>query len=371
VAGPAIHLVSPSGVSIIASVASPGNVASSGNYYVGYKFVPTNNLSVTSLGLLMATGNTGSPVVYLLNTGGVLASAAVALTGGTVGVTYYTSISPVALTAGTTYYIVYARPSVWQDAETANANVLLNVATLTNGVSSTSLGSWSTGSNCYYAPAFLFSYGPVLNASMAMKPYGSLQITLPQAPTPGNLLIGFAADFSGVDIGTYWTNFGTVGAMRFYYHYVQSGDTATLGLFTPSESGYQGVAAYEVSGCSPTWASAFDQKQHTTTTAASVTTSTLTTAATNELALLFATDEQYINGSGLSVSSPWTTDFSIGGYVDCGVAGHQAFAALGASVSATVAFPAGTGYNDQQVGIVLLRPGGGGASLQSFMGQIV
>ena len=71
--------------------------------------VGSNNLTVTALGRLFITGNTGSHVLQIYDTNGVQQGADVSLsmTGGTSNTFKYANLSsPVTLLANTTYYIV-------------------------------------------------------------------------------------------------------------------------------------------------------------------------------------------------------------------------------------------------------------------------
>lgn len=87
---------------------TPGADRNNFSGFIGMQFTLTGglDLSVNSLGLRMATGNSGNHTVYLLsNADAVLASANVSLTGGSVGTFYYTGIIPVSITAAGTYKI--------------------------------------------------------------------------------------------------------------------------------------------------------------------------------------------------------------------------------------------------------------------------
>jgi hypothetical protein len=71
--------------------------------YVGQQFIPTASVTITSLGIRMATGNTGTRTVYLLDhTETVIASAVITL-GGSVGTFYYASITGTVITSGLIY----------------------------------------------------------------------------------------------------------------------------------------------------------------------------------------------------------------------------------------------------------------------------
>jgi hypothetical protein len=74
--------------------------------WLGLKFTPTSDMVVNQLGARCGTGNTGNRNVVLQGTGlNTIASAAIDMTGGTVGLFYYAPIAPVTLVAGLQYYL--------------------------------------------------------------------------------------------------------------------------------------------------------------------------------------------------------------------------------------------------------------------------
>ncbi len=78
--------------------------------YIGMSFTAAS-ASVDQLGVRATSGNTGNRTVYLLDSlSNVVASAVVDLTGSSSGTFYYTSITPVAMIGGNTYYLAVLAP---------------------------------------------------------------------------------------------------------------------------------------------------------------------------------------------------------------------------------------------------------------------
>lgn len=75
---------------------------------IGWRFTPTANMTVRSLGRWKTSGNSGSTTVRLqTSTGSDLGTVTVNLSAGTAGTMVYTSLgSPVSLSSGTVYAIV-------------------------------------------------------------------------------------------------------------------------------------------------------------------------------------------------------------------------------------------------------------------------
>lgn len=74
---------------------------------LGYEFRPSANLTITAVGRMMFTGNTGSHTISVCDsTGALLQSASVNMSGGTLGTDVFTSITPVSLTSGVDYVIL-------------------------------------------------------------------------------------------------------------------------------------------------------------------------------------------------------------------------------------------------------------------------
>lgn len=129
-----VQFVPNPGPALVASY-SPGADRSDFTGFAGLRFTSAANQTISSLGIRMGTGDTGTWTVSLTDAmGNVLASAAIDLTGGTVGTFYYGTAS-YQLTNGTTYYLVTEVDSTqstqyWSDA----GAVTLNSAVATDAV---------------------------------------------------------------------------------------------------------------------------------------------------------------------------------------------------------------------------------------------
>jgi hypothetical protein len=115
--------------------------------WAGMQFQPNVNIPVTTIGLRMAAGNTGTRGVYLINnaTAALLASATIDLTGKTAGQFYYASVSPVTLNAGTVYDLMAQAISGVYFAEECGVNASQNYSVTANTVSSVFLGGSGIG----------------------------------------------------------------------------------------------------------------------------------------------------------------------------------------------------------------------------------
>lgn len=136
----------------------------SGN--VGYSFVPAADMTITSLGRIAVSGNSGSHTVYLISQDGgtILAQATVSMAGATAGTYVYGSITPTAITvagAGALGYIIVSSETsgddAWYDSD----------ATLTTTAAATLYGSryfsgagystFNTGSVGFVPPNFTYT----------------------------------------------------------------------------------------------------------------------------------------------------------------------------------------------------------------------
>jgi len=95
--------------------------------YVGMQInVGNNPINVTSLGRIIAPGNLGTHTLALVNAANGIdvpgGTAAITMTNGTVGQFQYTALSsPVALAAGSIYYVVSQETEggdLWYDMNT-------------------------------------------------------------------------------------------------------------------------------------------------------------------------------------------------------------------------------------------------------------
>jgi hypothetical protein len=136
--------------------------------FVGMVFTPTAAMTVTALGALVQSGNTGSIVVSLAIGGTVLASVSISVTGATPGSFAYVSISPIGLTAGSQYYLaatVTSGGNQWSDT----SPVALNDAGSVSSAFSSSLSSPGllTANQSYYGVDLVFTVGglPQIQAS--------------------------------------------------------------------------------------------------------------------------------------------------------------------------------------------------------------
>jgi hypothetical protein len=141
--------------------------------YVGMELVVgAAPVTVTQLGRMMASGNTGTHTVKLVNAsnGSDVAggSVAISMAGGTVGqFTYATLTSPVTLSAGATYYLVSQEVvggDEWYD---------INTVLTTTSVASDATGAYGTG------PGAWFTYGSAGNS------YGPLDFKYSSPSGPG------------------------------------------------------------------------------------------------------------------------------------------------------------------------------------------
>lgn len=79
----------------------------SDSYWAGFTFTPTNNLSVTSLGRVVESGNTLTHKIKILTVAPkTLICSNIVATTGSVGTTNWTTISPITLNSGTEYVIL-------------------------------------------------------------------------------------------------------------------------------------------------------------------------------------------------------------------------------------------------------------------------
>ena len=94
-------------------------------------FVPTVALTFNRLGIRCPVGGTGIRTITIWNVGtnALVQSATIDLTGGTVGVFYFTAIPQVTLTVGTQYYLYtpvdVADGQLWADTGLSCLEVLL------------------------------------------------------------------------------------------------------------------------------------------------------------------------------------------------------------------------------------------------------
>lgn len=91
-------------------VSGHGSTTQAGNFAVGYEFVPGVNMTITAVGLMMISGNTGSHVVYIKSAEAlctiIATSSAINFSGQTPGNYIYVTLgTPVSLTSGTHYQI--------------------------------------------------------------------------------------------------------------------------------------------------------------------------------------------------------------------------------------------------------------------------
>ena len=149
---------------------APGPVRNNFTGYVGMRIgVGGIPLTVTALGRIYVSGNSGTHLVKLVNAsdGSDVAGGSVSLgmSGGTAGQFKYATLSsPVVLTAGGTYYLVSQESSggdSWYDYTTAVTTT--SAAAELSAVYSTGGGGWTTpgGPGQSYGPVdFKYSNGP-------------------------------------------------------------------------------------------------------------------------------------------------------------------------------------------------------------------
>ncbi len=139
-----------------------GTIRNDFNGWIGMRFtVGSHPLSVTSLGRMISSGNTGthSLKIVLASTGQDVAGTTVSVntTAGTSGKFLYGALtSPVTLAAGTTYYLVSRETSggdTWHDINTA-------ITTGTDGTGGPGVFGFGAGAWYIYG-ATNRSYGPV------------------------------------------------------------------------------------------------------------------------------------------------------------------------------------------------------------------
>lgn len=91
--------------------------------WVGCQFTPSQDITVTHLGRIWLTGNSGSRTVEIWIPGGALkASAVIDLSAGVNDQYNYTAVTPVLLTSGQPYYISSLESSgglQWREGTTA------------------------------------------------------------------------------------------------------------------------------------------------------------------------------------------------------------------------------------------------------------
>jgi hypothetical protein len=169
--------------------------------YVGMKFVAGSGpITVTQLGRMMTSGNSGTHTVKLVNAsdgtdvpGGAVS---LALSGGTVGQFTYASLAnPVTLAAGTAYYLVSQETSgadSWYDVNTTVTTT--SAATESSGVYGTGSGTWYLygSADQEYVPLDFKYSSPApeaLSASAASFALDRGAQVGPDAPTGANVTV--------------------------------------------------------------------------------------------------------------------------------------------------------------------------------------
>ena len=127
---------------------------------VGCKFTATANITVTSLGRLVLSGNTQTHVVYLMTSSGIEITEATIPTTGIIADTYnYIAITPVALVSGTSYYLVSTEVN-GGDSWYETAAVAVSTGTVNNSAHSSSPPPTTmtddTAGQCFVNPNFLW-----------------------------------------------------------------------------------------------------------------------------------------------------------------------------------------------------------------------
>lgn len=176
-------------------------------------------------------------------------------------------------------------------------------------------------------------------------------VTLPGAPTVGNLLIALLG--TGTDPSAHlaagWTSFengsggGTLRYGRALYRYVQVGDTAVLPAIGSGGTFFWFAEVYEISHVSGVFAN--DVVAHPAIygqTASPLTTPAATTAAPEQLVLLGG--GTYDASTNMTNPATWTSDILTNNNSNYGawLASNKLVAVAGTSIQASIAFPTGT-----------------------------
>jgi hypothetical protein len=131
---------------------------------LGFQFtVGGDDIDVSSLGRWVTAGNTGTHTVDILSSDGstVVATASVDTNGASSGQYEYQSITPVTLTASTTYFIVSTESNggdQWQDfPNTVTPDSAITIPDAAYGSGAGAVGVAFNGSDKAYIPVnFLF-----------------------------------------------------------------------------------------------------------------------------------------------------------------------------------------------------------------------
>lgn len=184
-------------------------------------------------------------------------------------------------------------------------------------------------------------------------------VTLPGAPTAGNLLIailGTDAD-SHTLLSASWNIITFGGATHFglaAYRYVQLGDVAALPTLTTSGTRFWFAEAYEITDVTGVWATDFDAfvSAYDLTTSTVATTAHLT-AADNTLGVIGS--GRYNSNTNITVSAGWTQDIQDKNFTNYGAwtGVSHSFPTTGTSASATFTY----GSGDQEFYIALFFKG--------------
>jgi uncharacterized delta-60 repeat protein len=152
----------PGGAAYYVTGKTLGTPHNSYSGFVGMKItVGANPVTVTALGRLCVSGNTGTHTVKLVKAVGGTdvagGSVSVAMSGGTAGAFKYASLSsPVVLAAGTSYYVVSKETSGGDQYYGADTTITTTtIATEVSGVYGAGGGAWSVNGGAGQ------TYGPV------------------------------------------------------------------------------------------------------------------------------------------------------------------------------------------------------------------
>ena len=156
----------PSGTPFI-SAQSLGTLRNNFTGCVGFTFTAAvSPVTVTALGRWVVSGNSGTHVVYLVRTSddSIVASASVNTSGATPGAYKYASITPTALPAGSTGYILCSAETnagdQWYDNDTTITTFSSTVAASVDGGAGYTTVPPSAG-NAFTNGASPVTYGPV------------------------------------------------------------------------------------------------------------------------------------------------------------------------------------------------------------------
>lgn len=167
-----------------------------------------------------------------------------------------------------------------------------------------------------------------------------MTVTLPGAPTPGNLLVCWVTAFQDrASFNAAWTDSGVTvtdanqGVCRLIYRYVQGGDTAVRPIGT-CNTNFWCASIVELDGVTGTWATDLEATRTGSSTSSSFATTAYATTQAGDLAYCGVQCAGVSTLSG-GFSSPWVERVTQNAGYTCGAA-SQLMGSIGANVQCTL-----------------------------------